>query len=169
MKGCLAVAVLICAAQFTRAQEQEQKLVDRLLKPNMELGNSAQNKKFYADKTSVHKQATVGAFYWQQKSNTKTFNGTRDFSAQDFDSHPFYAGKNGSTFETQPAKSAQRSATVSSNKSVRSFQGRDKAAGTGDYSGNRPYLEKGKSQKSLDRKNPPMTIEQVRELLNKNK
>ena len=31
------------------------------------------------------------------------------------------------------------------------------------------FSERGKSQKSFDRQNPPLTIEQVRELLNKNK
>ena len=35
--------------------------------------------------------------------------------------------------------------------------------------GERPFLDKGKSAKSLQRENPAMTIEQVRELLNKNK
>jgi len=37
------------------------------------------------------------------------------------------------------------------------------------FADQRPFQEKGKSQKSLDRRNPPLTIEQVRELLNKNK
>ncbi len=31
------------------------------------------------------------------------------------------------------------------------------------------FRDQGKSQKSLDRQNPPMTIDQVRDLLNKNK
>jgi hypothetical protein len=38
-----------------------------------------------------------------------------------------------------------------------------------EFTGKRPFLDKGKSPKSLERKNTPMTIEQVRELLNKNK
>jgi len=38
-----------------------------------------------------------------------------------------------------------------------------------EYAGNRPFLDKGKSQKSLSAQNKPLTIEQVRELLNKNK
>ena len=33
----------------------------------------------------------------------------------------------------------------------------------------RPFLDQGKSQKSLSAHNAPLTIEQVRELLNKNK
>jgi len=38
-----------------------------------------------------------------------------------------------------------------------------------NFRGQRAFREQGKSQKSLDRQNPPLTIEQVRELLNKNK
>src|SRR5215471_7952178 len=63
-----------------RAQDQESKLVDRLLRPDMTMQNSAQNKKLSADRTSINKQATVRSFYVQTKSNSKTFYGTRDFS-----------------------------------------------------------------------------------------
>ena len=38
-----------------------------------------------------------------------------------------------------------------------------------DFADRRQFTAQGKSQKSLDRQNPPMTIDQVRELLNKNK
>jgi hypothetical protein len=38
-----------------------------------------------------------------------------------------------------------------------------------EYAGNRPFLDRGKSQKSLDAHDKPLTIEQVRELLNKSK
>jgi len=37
------------------------------------------------------------------------------------------------------------------------------------YSGNRPFLDQGKSQKALHAQDRPLTIEQVRELLNKSK
>ena len=45
----------------------------------------------------------------------------------------------------------------------------DKKVASRSYAENRPFLDQGKSQKSLNRKNAPLTIEQVRELLNKNK
>jgi hypothetical protein len=45
----------------------------------------------------------------------------------------------------------------------------DKKAASREYSENRPFLDQGKSQKSLNRQNAPLTIDQVRELLNKNK
>jgi hypothetical protein len=37
------------------------------------------------------------------------------------------------------------------------------------YPGSRQFLDEGKSQKSLNQENAPLTIDQVRELLNKNK
>jgi hypothetical protein len=40
---------------------------------------------------------------------------------------------------------------------------------TRDFGGSRPFLAEGKSQKALRTKNKPLTIEQVRELLNKSK
>ena len=45
----------------------------------------------------------------------------------------------------------------------------DKKVAVRTYAENRPFLEEGKSQKSLNRQNAPLTIDQVRELLNKNK
>ena len=38
-----------------------------------------------------------------------------------------------------------------------------------EYADNRPFLRKGKSQNSLHAQDKPLTIEQVRELLNKSK
>jgi hypothetical protein len=167
VKGCLVLAVLLCGIRFATAQDQEQKLIDRLLKPNTELQNTQYEKKFLADKTSVNKQATVSTFYWQQKAAPKSFNGTRDFSTRDFDSHPFY--RSGQTFDTKPSETGRRTATVSTARAPRSFYDGGKTANSRAFSGTRQFLDKGKSQKSLDRTNPPMTIDQVRELLNKNK
>jgi hypothetical protein len=40
---------------------------------------------------------------------------------------------------------------------------------TSDFAGKRPFLGQGKSQKALSQQDQPLSIEQVRELLNKNK
>jgi hypothetical protein len=40
---------------------------------------------------------------------------------------------------------------------------------TRDFAGNRPFLAQGKSQKSLHAHDQPLTIDEVRQLLNKNK
>jgi hypothetical protein len=66
-------------------------------------------------------------------------------------------GNSPSTYSTRTARG------------LRDAQQADKTAASRSFAGNRPFLDKGKSQKALDRKNPPLTIEQVRELLNKNK
>ncbi len=143
--------------------------MDRLLKPNTTLQSSAQNKKFVADGASIDKRATVGTFYVQEKPKAKAYSQTRAFSSGAFNSQPFYAGQDKSGFATQSASTTQRSFATSTSSDARPFHERDKASNTRDFSGSRQFVEQGKSQKSLNRKNPPMTIEQVRELLNKNK
>ena len=52
----VASMALLAVASAASAQEQEGKLVDRLLKPNMSLVNSAQNKQFEATEFSVTKR-----------------------------------------------------------------------------------------------------------------
>ena len=44
-----------------------------------------------------------------------------------------------------------------------------RSVAVGSFAGNRPFLGRGKSQKALSARDTPLTIEQVRELLNKNK
>jgi len=164
---CLLVLV---ALSYVRAQDQESKLVDRLLRPDMTLGNNAQNKKFIADRASINKKATVGAFYVQEKSNSKKFSGTRDFSARQFNSQPFHSTRSASGVSSQQAVGDSRPAYAT--RTARDVGGApqsDKKIASRSYAGNRPFLDQGKSQKSLNRQNPPLTIEQVRELLNKNK
>jgi hypothetical protein len=162
----LALFLVAFLVSTIRGQEQERKLVDRLLRPDMSLHSTEQNKKFVADKTSVNKNAPVSAFYLQRKSSEKTFDGTRDFSSQSFnDQRPARTKSADLPSRTEIPNSAYPTAA----KAVKRANDAGKQKKTNDYAGNRPFLEEGKSQKSLSRKNPPMTIEQVRELLNKNK
>src|SRR4030095_12663409 len=61
---CILWAAAVCCV---RGQDQERKLMDRLLKPDMTLQNEAQNKKFIGDgSASINQRATVGSFYAQQ-------------------------------------------------------------------------------------------------------
>ena len=160
--------VLLALVSYAHAQDQESKLVDRLLRPNTTLGNNAQNKQFVADGASINKKASVGTFYVQKKSNSKSFSGTRDFSTRQFNSQSFAGTRSASG--TPKAFASSRSAyptrTVSG---PRDAPQSDKKVPSRSYTENRPFLDQGKSQKSLNRQNPPLTIEQVRELLNKNK
>jgi hypothetical protein len=162
----LVLAALSCVS----GQDQERKLVDRLLKPDMTLQNDAQHKKFLADGASINKQASVGTFYVQKKSNQKNFSGTGRFSTQEFSSQPFHSKRSAFNVPSQQATRNSRSAYASqSAQGVRDASQSEKKVPVRAYTENRPFLDEGKSQKSLNRQNAPLTIEQVRELLNKNK
>jgi hypothetical protein len=161
---------LLTALSCLRAQDQERKLVDRLLRPDMTLQNCEQKKKFIADGTSINKKASVGTFYVKKKSNSKNFSGTRDFSARQFNSGPFHSSR--SAFANslqQTVGNSRRAYPTQSAHGPREAPQSDKKVASRAYGENRPFLDQGKSQKSLNRQNAPLTIDQVRELLNKNK
>ncbi len=165
---------LLIALSCLRAQDQENKLVDRLLRPNMTLQNRGQNKKFIADGASVNKRATIGTFYVQKKSNSKSFSGTRDFSTQQFNppkaDQSFHGRRSAFEITSQQAIGNSHSTYAArSAPGVRDAPQSNKRVAGHSYVENRPFLDQGKSQKSLNRQNAPLTIEQVRELLNKNK
>jgi hypothetical protein len=171
VRKSLAVFVLFLAALLcARAQDQERKLVDRLLRPDMSLQNSEQKKKFIADRTSVNRKATVGTFYVEKKSNSKTFSGTREFSALEFNSRSFHGSRSAfQHFSQQVNGNSERVYPTQTARGPRAAPQSGKKVASRAYAENRPFLEEGKSQKSLNRQNAPLTIEQVRELLNKNK
>jgi len=161
-------AALCCVL---RAQDQEKKLLDRLLKPDMTLQNDAQNKKFGGDgSVSINKRAHVGTFFVHQKPSSKNYSATRDFSTTPFYSQTYRGGR--TAFEVSSQQTFPNSkATYASQTAhgVRDAPQPGKKVASRAYAGNRPFLNEGTNQKSLNRHNEPLTIEQVRELLNKNK
>ena len=172
VRTCFAVwALLTTALCWVRAQDQERKLMDRLLKPDMTLQNDAQSKKFIGDgSASINKSANVGTFYVHQKPRSKNFGGTREFSTTQFYSQTYPGRRSAYEVSSQqtPANSKSTYATQTA-RGVRDAPQSGKKIASRAYAGNRPFLDKGKNQKSLNRQNEPLTIEQVRELLNKNK
>ena len=172
MRTSFAVWFLLTAALCcVHAQDQEKKLVDRLLKPDMALQNDAQNKKFSGDGlASINKRANVGTFYVHQKPSSKNYSGTRDFSTAQFYSQT-YRGRR-TAYEVSSQQTLTNSKAIYANQTARSVHDAPqsgKKVATRAYAGNRPFLNEGTNQKSLNRQNEPLTIEQVRELLNKNK
>ena len=162
--------LLLAAFSFAHAQDQESKLVERLLRPDMTLQSTAQTKKFIAEGASINKRATVGAFYIQRKSSSKSFADTHDFSTRQANSQSFHGTHTAfDTSSRQPIGHSQPAYSTQVPRGVRDAPQADQAAGSRAFAGNRPFLDQGKSQKALNRKNAPLTIEQVRELLNKNK
>jgi len=171
MGRLLTACALLAALSYARGQDQEHQLIDRLLKPDMTLQNPAQNKKFIAaNGASINKHATASTFYVQKKSGLKRFSGTRNFSAWQFNACSFHGSGNAANFSSR--KQITNSKRSYSTQTARSLHDAHETGRTVDariFTGNRPFLDQGKSQRSLDRQNPPLTIEQVRELLNKNK
>ena len=172
MRKSPGVAILLLAVLYSASgQDQEKKLVDRLLKPDMALQNDAQNKKFVGDgSASINKRANVGAFFIHQKPRSKDFSGTRDFSTTQFYSQTYRGGRTAhETSSQQTFANSKAPYATQPARDVREASQSSKKVPSQAYAGNRPFLGEGTNQKSLNRKNEPLTIEQVRELLNKNK
>ena len=137
----------------------------------MTLQNDAQNKKFVGNgSVPINKRANVGTFYVHQKPRSKGFSGTRDFSTSQFYSQTYHGGRTAHEASSQQAVGNSKAAYANQTaRGVRDAPQSGKKVASRAYAGNRPFLDEGKSQKSLNRHNDPLTIEQVRELLNKNK
>lgn len=137
----------------------------------MALQNDAQNKKFVGDgSASIKKQANVGTFFIHKKPSSKSFSGTRDFATAQFYSKIYHSKR--SVYEVssdQALANSKASYATQTARGVRDASQSGKKVSSREYAGNRPFLGQGTNQKSLNRKNEPLTIEQVRELLNKNK
>lgn len=164
-----ALLILLLFLSRLNAQEQERKLIDRLLKPDLTLQNRAQNKKFAIKSTLGDRPLKPKAFFWQHKSNPKTFSDTRSFSTRSFRTSSFK--NNHKTAASLPAEAVNKSdfAFETQTVEVRPTAESEKKISGNDFTGNRPFVAQGKSQKALSVRKPPLTIEQVRELLNKNR
>jgi hypothetical protein len=163
---------LICAVAVVstvRAQDQERKLIDRLLNPDMSLANPAQNKKFTNDRKAADRPAHVDTFYFEQKAAPRSYAGTRQFAAGQFTSRSFAAQKTAVTDARSQIQQISTTPVTPRARGVRETHDARKVVASRNYAGERTFLGRGKSQKSLDRQNAPMTIDDVRELLNKNK
>jgi hypothetical protein len=166
----VASIALLAGASAISAQEQEGKLVDRILKPNMSLANSAQNKQFGAAGTFVAKPAPSKSVYIPDKVLAKSFRAPRAFSPRQFAARHFRAGD--ATANISARSQLMKTDTVyvaSSAYGSRVAPESGSNLAVAPFAGDRPFLARGKSQKALSDRDTPLTIEQVRELLNKNK
>jgi hypothetical protein len=168
-----AIATLSIAASPAFAQEQEGKLIDRLLRPNLALENSAQHKKFANTKTTqFNKPARTRSYPVVQSSVAKPWAGERVFTSPQFAARHFRAGDATANISTrsQITKNYTMIATPAATAGTRvAPESSESPVPVREYAGIRPFLGKGKSQGALQAQNKPLTIEQVRELLNKSK
>jgi hypothetical protein len=166
----VASMALLAGVSAASAQEQEGKLVDRILKPNMSLVNSAQNKKFSATGAFVAKHAPSKIFYTSEKSGTKSFSTGRALSPGQFAARHFRAGDNTARISTRAQVTKNDTVRVASAAyGARVAPENANSLPMPPFAGDRPFLGRGKSQKALSARDTPLTLEQVRELLNKNK
>ena len=164
MRLSLLVLAFLALATVSYAQEQERKLVDRLLSPNTKLANSDQNKKFTGGLEAPTRSAATKFFYISEKKLNKTFVADRSAPTTSFRTRKY---------STQAAVVP----TLAPTRSYQTKQARDispsaystKKYATRDFAGNRSFLGQGKSQKALQAQDRALTIDEVRELLNKNK
>jgi hypothetical protein len=156
------------SASVARAQEQEHKLLDRLLRPNAALQNAAQNKTFVTGGASNGTVVLANSFYIPPNALSKPYSAEREFSTREFMARHFRDGD-----VTAPARSRvtliERDYPINAANIARDASESGRTTSVSEFQGMRSFLDRGKSQKSLSTQNPPMTIEQVRELLNKNK
>lgn len=146
------------------AQQQERSLVDRLLKPQTTLRNSQQNKKFSDASPAELRSSTTNAFYLPQKNLTKNFlTDRRVATASYLTSHFVTEGA------ALPKPRANGEFPTRRGPAVSSYFEVEKKVPLREYEENRPFRVRGKSQKILDAQHRSLTIEDVRELLNKNK
>jgi hypothetical protein len=164
MRAALFIFAFLAFATASYAQEQERKLVDRLLNPDTKLSNPDQNKKFNGGREAPTRSASTKAFYVSEKKLTKNFLADRQAPTSTFSTRN-YTTKSATVPASPPMNGfeTKKARDVSTNKYP------TKNYATRDFAGNRPFLEQGKSQKALHAQDRPLTIDEVRELLNKNK
>ena len=167
------VASLICFAMLSlgnvNAQIQEKKLLDRLLKPDMSLQNSQQDKQFVAGGATLEKKARTRTFYVPERAPQKQFRTTRTVASREFATTTSRHERSEATLKPRNrVPNVEVAYSTAAYSGARPARDAAKTVNGTTYPGTRPFLVRGKSQKSLSTQNPPLTIDQVRELLNKN-
>jgi hypothetical protein len=184
VRPLIATLVLLLAALSVQAQDQERKLMERLMRPNMEQEYDTRQSRFGNRSSVEQKSARSKGFLFQQKVNpgeyrSKAYGGTKTAWTGEFQQGTKQAATRGkyemvNATRVVPVKTKETTDARESNK----------GAPTRDYAV-RPFLKRGRSQDRLDAegglpkdnkpigwtgdKLEPMTIDEVRELLNKSK
>lgn len=172
----LTLAGMAFGANRVCAQEQERKLLDRIQHPNMDLHAQGFEKSFETKASNRDQQAAVHPFlYGGRTAGTKTGDGMFHTRSYD-DGRGSFRTDN---FTVKRAAAADRQALAQADRtyatsplSVREDRAAGKLANTRDYvNSTKPYLVPGKRQDTIDdlRRQPNLSVDQVREILNKSR
>lgn len=175
MKAAAAIAcVLLCGLEDCVAQQQERGLLDRLLRPDMELGSSLQGKEFSGSADFAGGGAASGLreFPGAREASVGRFSGVRSFFGI---KNPWFGEK---VFDTGGAALLSGGMADSmvrgfDTRSASTAEYRDsgrEASIDGDGVALREFIVRGKAQGAMDSItesiHQEMTIDDVRELLN---
>jgi hypothetical protein len=163
----------LAAASTALAQEQERKLIDRIMKPDMTLESTVGRKSFGGGKDFAGRSFTSRGYYSSRTFSPRAFEtrATRDTSKTPvFGKYAFRTPEAVTTTklarESGKGVDARTVPVEAANES-----GRDAALARTNRHADRPYLIRGKSQDIFDQRNSEsqrkLSIDDVRELLNK--
>jgi hypothetical protein len=166
----LAFFCLIFSVTTVCGQEQERSLIDRLLRPNTELKNRQYGKAFRADSKVTTRSGAPKSFVLDSAREEKAFVDTHRARTKEYRSRSNRtdAGQKSFAWSRKISVPTQQMTSSSLPDVHPAYDANLNVAGR-RFADGRSFRDQGKSQKSLDRQNPPLTIDQVRELLNKNK
>ena len=166
-----ALTVAILFALPAVAQQQEQGMMDRIMNPKADKANPMGEKAFKA-----------APFASSEFQETKGYGGVKEVGTKEFGTRSFFGIRNPwfgkKVYETRAAEELTRyilSDKSFASHSVESKPARDaskRAAGVDGAVDARDFLARGKSQGSLNNTYPSgsaLSIEEVRELLNRNR
>jgi hypothetical protein len=175
MRPLAFLSLLLACSGVLHAQDQERHLIDRILQPDMSLGNWMQTKAYYSGGAAgldSSRSANVKDYYVSQQFSAKSYD-TKDYtSSKGFWQGDFHFSTKSADVKTDPNADKlyeTKSAPVKdAHESGKDYVTRDKEYAT------REAIEKGKtSQAHLDetflgKNRGQMNMDQVRDLLNKN-
>ena len=172
--SCVVAAGLSFVAS-AHAQKQEGGLLDRIDHPDRTLAYSPADKQFGTASAAGNRQATVHAFAFSHGATLRSgdgvfrthgYGGKDEFRTQDYSTRVSPASSQGfsQTDKTFGTKSVEGKEDRAANKTLITGRGEDTDSG-------KPFLGHGKRQEYIDdlRRQKNLTIDQVREILNKNK
>ena len=137
----------------------------------MSLANPVQDRKFTSvGGTPVDKKFDAKTFSTGDEKAPKTFLGTKSFFSKVFGTRTFTRAEAAANAKTN-ADLAYANTQFKTNESslIRPSPDAAKKARVREYADQRPFLGKGTRQKILSQEDRPLTIDEVRELLNRSK
>lgn len=161
-------------AASVQAQEQDQRMMDRILNPNREKANDMSGKVFEGRDFSGKTFSTGDGYTGVRSAHPKEFH-TREFLGI---KNPWFGKK---VHETGVASQGMHRYLLGDRSyatrdvPVKGAAGMDREAALNDRTSiatSRTYLARGKAQGSIDQQYPstgPLSIDEVRELLNRNR